>query len=733
MRVPFDYSSTLLTASAQGKLLVAVFFFASLVLALSISNGFAQEEKKPAVTVTQEFFKASQRFERVDKNKNKILDDLEEKIRPATPEERFDVIVMAEKSVEEILPILESRHGDFSETFTYPSISGFATNLTKGQIIAFSQDADIKQVEFDAEVIPFLDKATFWFGVQKARTDFGKDGNMDGSASYSKNDIVIAVIDTGIDPNHLDLDGGKIIGWKDFATGKADPYDELGACAGHGTHVSSIAAGEGQANAAYKGVAPGAALVGVKVLKVLGVNCTGKVSTINAGVQWVIDNKATYGIEIFNMSIGIAGSSDGTDSTSLLVNSAVNSGIVGVVAAGNEGPAKYTIGSPAAADKAITVGDMADVQPGTAASFGCGNAPGWGFYQICFSSRGPTADNRIKPDISSPGVFIMAAAAGTTNGYKELSGTSMSSPFIAGLAGLMLQANSSLTPADIKNKIATTAIDWNGPEADIDYGAGRLDGYEAIKSAGGFTGTNITTPEHKYFPGSLSGTGETDWYDINVTDTSYPIAVTLIMPNWVSSTNPDFDIYLYAADGTTELARSWGTNRQETIGYKPSATGIYKLKVYSYAGSGNYFFDQSAGTAVAVSISLQTDGTTPFGILVLGATKDTTPSGTNDVQTVKVDVGPANLSVKSSNFSDGTGNTWTLGSTNGDNQVKWEFSKEATPSAWTTFEVANNLYPLAANVAQGATQSIYFKLTMPTSTVSSNQYSATVTIVATAP
>src|SRR3989338_9856011 len=178
------------------------------------------------------------------------------------------------------------------------------------------------------------------------------------------------------------------------------------------------------------------------------------------------------------MSIGSAGSSDGTDSTSLIVDSAVDAGLVGTVAAGNEGPKKYTIGSPAAAAKAITVGAMADVDPGVATA----GLPAKGFYQAYFSSRGPTADGRIKPDISAPGVKITAAKAGTTNGYIEYNGTSMSSPFVAGLAGLMLQASSTLTPTEIKTKIMNTAIDWDGAGADIDYGAGRLDGYEAIKS-----------------------------------------------------------------------------------------------------------------------------------------------------------------------------------------------------------------------------------------------------------
>ena len=662
----------------------------------------------------------------VDKDKNKIFDNLEELLMGQPDEAKFDTILLFEENLSDVLfENIKGKIGDFSIKYQYPSISGIATTLTKGQITALSKIPFLKQIEYDAEVIPFLDKANYWFGTQKARTDFGLDGNMDGSSTYSKNDIVIAVIDTGIDPNHVDLDGGKIIGWKDFATGQINPYDEVLGCGGHGTHVSSIAAGEGQGNSLYKGVAPGAALVGVKVLKRRGQDCVGTTADVNAGVQWVIDNKATYGIEIFNMSVGIAGCSDGTDSTSQIVNNAVDAGLIGVVAAGNEGPKECTIGSPAAAAKAITIGAMADVDPGVATA----GLPGRGFYLAYFSSRGPTADGRIKPDISAPGVKITAAKAGTTNGYIEYNGTSMSSPFVAGLAGLMLQASSTLTPLEIKNKIVLTAINWDGAGADIDYGAGRLDGYEAIKSAGGYSGTNITAPAHQYFTGNLTGTGDVDWYDINVTNASYPIAVTLIMSNWISSTNPDFDIALYLSDGTTKLTESINTTRQETVGYQPTTAGMYKLKIYSYTGSGNYFFDQSAGTAI-VSISLATDGTTPFGIVSLNTTIDTTPSGTNDIQTIMVDTGPANLDVKTTLFSAGT-NNWTLGSTNGDNQVIWEYSKEGT--TWNKFLLANTLYSLAASVPQSGTQDVYFRLNMPTTSASSAQYSSIITIVASAP
>lgn len=132
----------------------------------------------------------------------------------------------------------------------------------------------------------------------------------------------------------------------------------------------------------------------------------------------------------------------------------------------------------------------------------------------------------------------------------------------------------------------------------------------------------------------------------------------------------------------------------------------------------------------AVSITLTTDGAVGFGILPIGGTEDTTSGGISDVETVSVSVGPVNLDVRSTTFSDGS-NTWSLGSVNGVDQVKWEFS--TTTTSWNTFSAPNTLFDLANNVAQSSTQDMYLRITMPTESSSSAQHSSTITIVATSP
>ena len=234
------------------------------------------------------------------------------------------------------------------------------------------------------------------------------------------------------------------------------------------------------------------------------------------------------------MSLGTPGCSDGADADSMALAAAHDAGLVMATAAGNEGPGQCTVGSPGAAPKALTVGNMADMGP-------------LGFFQAFNSSRGKTADGRVKPDVSAPGYQITSADNGTTAGYTIFSGTSMATPFVAGVSLLMLEQNPALSPQDVKDKIMQTAEDWgrganNAPAttgADPEYGAGKLDAYAAIKSAGAPLGTPPPGPVHTFREGTLSAMGQQIDYPITVRDTRFPIAATMIIPSIVggSATN----------------------------------------------------------------------------------------------------------------------------------------------------------------------------------------------------
>lgn len=508
--------------------------------------------------------------------KSKLFVNLEKKIEETADSDTVPVtVVFNKKLTDEELTSIEEKLGNPEVKHKFDIIPGISLDLKKDQIAELEKSDLVQQVEYDAQVHATMETASTWFGVSKARTDFGFDGDRDGNpTSYSKDDVVVAVIDTGIDTSHVDLDGGKVIAWHDFVNNRTAPYDDQG----HGSHVSGIIAGTGEGDARYKGVAPGAALVG---LKVLDANGSGSMSNVTAAIDWAVANKDTYNIKVISLSLGTDGSSDGTDSSSIAINNAYAAGIVPVVAAGNSGPKKASIGAPGAATNALTVGAFSDVGEN-------------GFFLAYFSSRGLTADGRLKPEISAPGYNITSVNANSTNGYIAHSGTSMATPFTSGTIALLFDANPSLTAAQAIGYITGTAEDWGPAGQDVDYGYGKLNSYEAIKAAGGLTGTDISKPTHLYTTDSLAATKKYDEFTVTITDTQYPIAVTLIQPNW--TTAQDFDLYLYNPSGT-QIASSESSTRQETVAFKPTVAGTYKIKVLSYKGSGAYSIDVSSGAA----------------------------------------------------------------------------------------------------------------------------------------
>jgi subtilisin family serine protease len=260
--------------------------------------------------------------------------------------------------------------------------------------------------------------------------------------------IKIAILDTGIDKTHLDLDDldddpqtidCKVIAEKCFTdeSRTADGY-------GHGTHCAGIAAGTGQAsNYIYVGVAPAAQLLNGKVLTDEG---WGYSSWIIGGIEWAV----AEGADIISMSFGLCENTDGTDPLSTAANWATDQGSTCVVAAGNEGSnGMFSIGTPGCSSYAITVGatDKAD-------------------RLASFSSLGYTADFRVKPDILAPGVDIISCRAhGTSMGtivdanYTRSSGTSMATPHISGLCALVLQIHLDWNPKTVKYSILDGAVD----------------------------------------------------------------------------------------------------------------------------------------------------------------------------------------------------------------------------------------------------------------------------------
>ncbi|GAA0584176.1 S8 family serine peptidase [Kribbella sandramycini] len=333
-----------------------------------------------------------------------------------------------------------------------PALQAAAMTVAKSQAgqtwRALSAPGAVRKVWLDGKVRTALDESVPQTGAPAA-----------WRAGYTGERVTVAVLDTGIDQTHPDLKSA-VRESKDFTGTQPDAKDDVG----HGTHVASTIAGSGAASSGrLRGVAPGVELLNGKVLGADG----GSESQIIAGMEW-----AAARARVVNMSLG-GEPTDGTDPMSAAVNRlTVQYGALFVIAAGNFGPAGETIGTPASADAALTVGSV--TKQGAMSGF---------------SSRGPRiGDHAAKPDVVAPGSGIVAARAkGTPAGdedpvgddYARMSGTSMAAPHVAGVAALLAQKYPHWKAAELKNALRSTTKPIEGT-ALAEQGTGLVDAERAI-------------------------------------------------------------------------------------------------------------------------------------------------------------------------------------------------------------------------------------------------------------
>lgn len=346
------------------------------------------------------------------------------------------------------------------DTTTLPALGMSATRLPK-------PDAGTAWRDLTAGAAPaaFAAPVTkIWLDARLRVTDDVSAAQVGAPVAWRKGltgkGVTVAVLDSGYDPAHPDLKGVVTRSRGFTAQGAADVTDRNG----HGTHVASILAGSGAAShGRYKGIAPGAKLAVGKVCDDTG-GCDS--SAVLAGMTWAA---RTVKARVVNLSLGGA-DSPGLDPLEKAVDTlTAKTGTLFVVAAGNGGRDE-TIESPGSADAALTVGavDSRDRL-----------AP--------FSSRGPrTGDHAVKPDLTAPGVDIVAAkAAGSDLGepvgraYQRLSGTSMATPHVAAAAAIVAGEHPDWTATRLKAALTGSAH----PGADTaayHEGTGRLDIARAI-------------------------------------------------------------------------------------------------------------------------------------------------------------------------------------------------------------------------------------------------------------
>jgi len=522
-----------------------------------------------------------------DRDHDKVSDDFASRLRATADSERLAVVVTGLTSAQARAAV-----GSFPVRRELGLVHGFAATLTARQARALAHDQRTRRVEADT-TLRVTDTATDAdYGAAAARTSFGLSGSGVG----------ICVVDTGVDPNHEQIAGRTVV-FKDFIGSSTTPYDDHG----HGTHVMSIAAGEGTGGAtagAHIGVAPGAALYAAKALDSSG---SGADSGIVAAVQWCAGQG---GVRVISMSLGSDAPSDGGDALSQAVDAAVGAGKVVVVAAGNSGDDLQTVPSPGAARLAITVGAASDHSAPAGSPYADA-----GIFLAPFSSRGPTVDGRIKPDVVGPGVTVEAAKAGTTSGYVTYSGTSMATPYVAGVVALGLQAVPGATPAQVASALTGTAEDWGPAGKDVDWGAGLVDAKAFVSRLLGGTDAGAAYPTHTRLTGSVPTNGSTSLpIQVPTTALGVPLSVTVTLSGqavcyyscFVVEWSPDLDVELRDPSGavvdssTCALDDPCGIGRQETLTARPAMAGTWTLRVYAFTGDPN----KGKGGSFAADVSM---------------------------------------------------------------------------------------------------------------------------------
>lgn len=350
--------------------------------------------------------------------------------------------------------------------------------------------------------------------------------------------VNIAMVDTGVDNEHPGLVGKFVAGYDAVCYLHTDPtcvaaglgaretdgsYDPDDGNQ-HGTACIGMSSATGieadGSQSEYYGSAPGSSLVDVRIGTDAGAGPFENYileqefyeSAMN-GIQWIIDNKDTawagvdeslHGIDIISLSWGITshenGGSDGTDMHSMILDVAMEEGVVVSVAAGNDGPSNDGLSGMGSSDLSITVGATDD-----------GNTITRDDDTIAsYSSRGPRRDNgdgnplnELKPEITAPGTNIIQAEGCVTSGScnnflggdassntytSRGSGTSYATPSVSGILALMIEANEDLSPFEMKEILKFTAERKGEPtQPDVDpywnrdFGWGLVDAYEAVK------------------------------------------------------------------------------------------------------------------------------------------------------------------------------------------------------------------------------------------------------------
>ena len=369
------------------------------------------------------------------------------------------------------------------------------------------------------------------------------------------NNAVVAVIDTGVDLGHPDLDS-KIVPGYNFAYDNSDPSDDNG----HGTHVAGIIGAESNNGQGVAGVSWGAKIMPVKVLNSWG---SGYLSDVASGIIYAADN----GADVINMSLG---SSYNSGTLQSAVDYAYNKGVTIVAASGNGG--NSTMNYPAGCNNVIGVGatDQNDIK----ASFSTYNS---------------------SVDVSAPGVSIASTwYRGSGYSYALASGTSMATPHVAGLAALLVSEDPSRHPDDIEDLMKLTADDLGSSGRDDYYGAGRINAELAVAEDENFVASRTW-----YFAEGYTGDGFEEWLTLqNPTNSSLTVHITYMFRDGL--TRHRHVIVDAQSRQTVDVNHVVGANKEFSMKVEASADIVAERPMYfNYKGSWSDGHDTIGATSTS--------------------------------------------------------------------------------------------------------------------------------------
>ena len=413
-----------------------------------------------------------------------------------------------ETSQAEVMAFLQGLKGEVEDIQPFWAINGFSCSATEEAIRQLASRRDVGYVYRDElrrmlpeneKAYPVESKDNAWH-VNKVNAPAVWSYN--GSNGYTGNGVTVAVLDTGVNYNHIDIAGSLWDGGPEYThhgydvvNHDNDPMDDHG----HGSHCAGIVAGQGNAGT-RTGIAPGAKVMAIKIMDDTGY---GGDEQLIEGFEFALE----HGADILSCSFGDAGTG-GYGLYRQLYETVLDASVVAAVAAGNDGetqysyPVPYNIESPGNCpppwfhpDQVLTGGHTAVVCIGATdandghSGFSSVGPVTWAegdligdYSDYPYENGNAAMPGLIRPDLSAPGSNITSLNYATNNGYVAYDGTSMATPCAAGVMALLLEADPTLSPAQVDSIIELSAVKIGNYKKNNITGSGRIDALAAVNA-----------------------------------------------------------------------------------------------------------------------------------------------------------------------------------------------------------------------------------------------------------